>query len=34
VLYRRWEESQWNPFTINLDRDREQWQAMEEAGQT
>jgi ribonucleoside-diphosphate reductase beta chain len=31
TLYRRWEESQWSPFTIDLDRDREQWEAMEEA---
>ena len=25
TLYRRWEESQWNPFTIELDGDRRQW---------
>jgi ribonucleoside-diphosphate reductase beta chain len=28
TLYRRWEDSQWNPFAIDLDRDREQWSAM------
>ena len=28
TLYRRWEDSQWNPFAIDLDRDREQWEAM------
>ena len=31
TLYRRWEGSQWNPFEIDLDRDREQWAAMDEA---
>jgi ribonucleoside-diphosphate reductase beta chain len=25
TLYRRWEDSQWNPFEIDLERDREQW---------
>ncbi len=30
TLYRRWEESQWNPFQISLERDREQWEAMED----
>jgi ribonucleoside-diphosphate reductase beta chain len=30
TLYRRWEDSQWNPFTIDLVRDREQWEAMDE----
>jgi ribonucleoside-diphosphate reductase beta chain len=30
TLYRRWEDSQWNPFTIGLERDREQWEAMAE----
>jgi ribonucleoside-diphosphate reductase beta chain len=30
TLYRRWEDSQWNPFAIDLDRDREQWDAMAE----
>jgi ribonucleoside-diphosphate reductase beta chain len=30
TLYRRWEDSQWSPFAIDLGRDREQWEAMEE----
>jgi ribonucleoside-diphosphate reductase beta chain len=25
TLYRRWEDSQWNPFEIDLERDKEQW---------
>jgi ribonucleoside-diphosphate reductase beta chain len=29
VLYRRWEESQWSPFTIDLSADRAQWTALE-----
>ena len=33
TLYRRWEDSQWNPFTIDLERDREQWKALDEADQ-
>ncbi len=28
TLYRRWEESQWSPFTIDLAADREQWARM------
>jgi ribonucleoside-diphosphate reductase beta chain len=28
TLYRRWEDSQWSPFAIDLDRDREQWAQM------
>jgi ribonucleoside-diphosphate reductase beta chain len=28
TLYRRWEDSQWSPFAIDLDRDRGQWAAM------
>lgn len=28
TLYRRWEDSQWNPFEVELDRDREQWAEM------
>jgi ribonucleoside-diphosphate reductase beta chain len=28
TLYRRWEDSQWSPFAVDLERDREQWQAM------
>jgi ribonucleoside-diphosphate reductase beta chain len=31
VLYRRWEDQQWNPFEIDLARDRDQWQEMNEA---
>jgi ribonucleoside-diphosphate reductase beta chain len=30
TLYRRWEDSQWNPFEIDLSRDREQWAGMGE----
>jgi ribonucleoside-diphosphate reductase beta chain len=30
TLYHRWEDSQWNPFAIDLARDREQWGAMDE----
>jgi ribonucleoside-diphosphate reductase beta chain len=30
TLYRRWEDSPWCPFAIDLGRDREQWKAMEE----
>src|SRR5207302_640008 len=28
TLYRRWEESQWSPFSIDLATDREQWAGM------
>jgi ribonucleoside-diphosphate reductase beta chain len=28
TLYRRWEDSQWSPFTIDLSRDRVQWGEM------
>ena len=28
TLYRRWEDSQWNPFEIDLGRDRDQWSQM------
>ncbi len=31
TLYRRWEDSQWNPFEIDLDRDRRQWSEMADA---
>ena len=31
TLYRRWEDSQWSPFAVDLDRDREQWRAMDDA---
>jgi ribonucleoside-diphosphate reductase beta chain len=30
TLYRRWEDSQWNPFEIDLSCDREQWKGLEE----
>jgi ribonucleoside-diphosphate reductase beta chain len=29
TLYRRWEDDQWSPFAIDLDKDKEQWPAME-----
>ena len=29
TLYRRWEDSQWSPFAIDLERDREQWPAID-----
>src|SRR5687767_9699993 len=28
TLYRRWEDSQWSPFDIDLGKDREQWGEM------
>jgi ribonucleoside-diphosphate reductase beta chain len=31
TLYRRWEAQQWNPFAIDLARDREQWLELSEA---
>src|SRR4051795_11565432 len=31
TLYRRWEDSQWSPFAVDLARDREQWRAMDGA---
>jgi ribonucleoside-diphosphate reductase beta chain len=31
TLYRRWEESQWSPFGIDLSRDAEQWPELEAA---
>ena len=31
TLYRRWEDSQWSPFAIDLARDMEQWGEMEES---
>ncbi len=31
TLYRRWEDSQWNPFEIDLERDRTQWSALRDA---
>lgn len=30
TLYRRWEESQWNPFDVDLSRDESQWAEMGE----
>ncbi len=30
TLYRHWEESQWNPFEVDLTRDREQWTELEQ----
>ena len=30
TLYRRWEDSQWNPFEVNLTADREQWGGLAE----
>src|SRR6185295_19073448 len=29
TLYRRWEESQWSPFAVDLSTDREQWPKLE-----
>ncbi|MGK2931595.1 MAG: ribonucleotide-diphosphate reductase subunit beta [Solirubrobacterales bacterium] len=34
TLYRKWEESQWNPFTVDLARDQAQWAEMEENGRS
>jgi ribonucleoside-diphosphate reductase beta chain len=31
TLYRHWEDAQWNPFAIDLTRDREQWPRIGEA---
>ena len=30
TLYRHWEESQWNPWDVDLSTDREQWEAIED----
>jgi len=30
TLYRRWEDSQWSPFTVDLSRDAEQWTTLDE----
>jgi ribonucleoside-diphosphate reductase beta chain len=30
TLYRRWEDSQWSPFAIDLARDREQWPGLDD----
>jgi ribonucleoside-diphosphate reductase beta chain len=32
TLYRRWEESQWSPFVVDLSKDRDQWTAMDGGG--
>ena len=32
TLYRRWEDSQWSPFAIELDTDRRQWGEMDGEG--
>jgi ribonucleoside-diphosphate reductase beta chain len=29
TLYRRWEESQWSPFEVDLSTDRDQWPALD-----
>src|SRR6476619_845687 len=29
TLYRRWEDSQWSPFALDLEGDRAQWSAMD-----
>jgi ribonucleoside-diphosphate reductase beta chain len=31
TLYRRWEETQWSPFEVDLAADREQWPALDPA---
>jgi len=31
TLYRRWEDSQWSPFHVDLSTDREQWPALDPA---
>src|SRR3954470_2948688 len=31
TLYRRWEDSQWSPFDVDLSEDREQWPALDQA---
>ena len=30
TLYRRWEDSQWSPYAIDLSRDREQWPELDD----
>jgi ribonucleoside-diphosphate reductase beta chain len=30
TLYRRWEESQWSPYAVNLATDQEQWPTLQE----
>ena len=34
TLYRRWEDSQWSPFEIDLERDKEQWGQLSEEDRT
>ncbi|HKP88900.1 MAG TPA: ribonucleotide-diphosphate reductase subunit beta [Thermoleophilaceae bacterium] len=34
VLYRRWEDSQWSPFAIDLTTDREQWRKLDGEART
>jgi ribonucleoside-diphosphate reductase beta chain len=31
TLYRRWEDSQWSPFAVDLSTDRDQWPTLSEA---
>jgi ribonucleoside-diphosphate reductase beta chain len=31
TLYRRWEDSQWSPFDVDLSNDREQWPKLEQS---
>jgi ribonucleoside-diphosphate reductase beta chain len=31
TLYRRWEDSQWSPFAIDLSTDREQWKGLDDS---
>ena len=33
TLYRRWEDSQWSPFAVDLETDREQWAGAERGRQ-
>lgn len=30
VLYRRWEESQWSPYAVDLGADGQQWPTLDE----
>jgi ribonucleoside-diphosphate reductase beta chain len=34
TLYRRWEDSQWSPFAIDLETDKHQWAAMDGEGKS
>jgi ribonucleoside-diphosphate reductase beta chain len=31
TLYRRWEDSQWSPFAVDLSRDKEQWPELDDS---